>query len=135
MVQALAQYGLSLVSVSGEQLVNDDLNADLYLFMERSILREAVVRNPSMWPKSFTMREFARRAQLNPPERDSETFTEWLAVVHGTRRREELLGIDSEDDVLDPGLGGDLEAFSAMINELELLSHKVAQFLTGWQSK
>ena len=135
MVQALTQYGLSLVSVSGEQLVNDDLNADLYLFMERSILREAVVRNPSMWPKSFTMREFARRAQLNPPERDSETFAEWLAVVHGTRRREELLGTDSEDDVRDPGLGGDLEAFNAMISELDLLSHKVAQILTGWPSR
>ena len=81
------------------------------------------------------MREFARRAQLNPPERDSETFAEWLAVVHGTRRREELLGTDSDDDVRDPGLGGDLEAFNAMISELKLLSHKVAQLLTGWPSK
>jgi len=135
MAQALTQYGLPLVSNSGEQLVNEDLNADLYLFMERSILREAVVRHPSMWPKSFTMREFARRARLNPPERDSETFSEWLAVLHGTRRREELLGTDNGDDVRDPGLSGDVEAFNAMIGELELLSHKVAGVLTGWPSK
>jgi len=135
MAQALARHGLSLVSASGEQLVNDDLDGDLYLFMERAILREAVVRNPSLWPKSFTMREFARRAQLNPPERDGETFAGWLSVVHGTRRREDLLGVESDDDVRDPGLGGESEAFEAMINELELLSHKVAQFLIGWPSR
>jgi len=135
MALALAHHGLALVSPSGEQLSSDDLQADLYLFMERAILRDAVVRNPSLWPKSFTMREFARRAQLNPPQRDSESFAEWLAVIHGTRRREELLGTDSSDDVRDPGLGGDLEAFSAMIVELELLSHKVAQFLIGWPTK
>ena len=135
MTQALAQRHLSLVSTSGEQLAAEDLGADLYLFMERSILREAVVRNPSLWPRSFTMREFARRAQLNPPERDSETFTEWLAVIHGTRRREELLGNNSEDDIRDPGLGGDLDGLYTMISELELLSHKVAQILTGWPSK
>jgi len=115
--------------------VAEDLGADLYLFMERSILREAVVRNPSLWPKSFTMREFARRAQLNPPQRVSETFEAWLALLHGTRRREELLGNNSDDDVRDPGLGGDLDAFDTMISELELLSHKVAQFLTGWPSR
>ncbi len=135
MTKALEQHGLSLVSVSGEQLASNDLDADLYLFMERAILRDAVVRNPALWPRSFTMREFARRAQLNPPDRDAESFAEWLAVVHGTRRREELLGVDSADDVRDPGLGGDLQAFSDMISELELLSHKVAQFLIGWPTR
>ena len=135
MAQALAQRNLSLVSASGEFLGSDDLDADLYLFMERAILREAVVRNPSLWPRSFTMREFARRAQLNPPERDNESFSEWLTILHGTRRREELLGTDHEDDVRDPGLGGDVEAFDVMISDLELLSHKVAEFLTGWRSR
>jgi hypothetical protein len=135
MTQALEQHDLTLVSVSGESLSSDDLDADLYLFMERAILREAVVRSPALWPKSFTMREFARRAQLNPPDRERETFAEWLAVIHATRRREELLGTDSEDDVHDPGLGGDVGAFDTMIRYLELLSLKVAQFLIGWPSK
>ncbi|CAB4861249.1 unannotated protein [freshwater metagenome] len=135
MTEALAQHGLHLVSPSGEQLSRGDLEADLYLFMERTILREAVVRSPELWPRSFTLREFARRAQLNPPQRDSESFSEWLAVLHATRRREDLLGTDREDDVRDPGLGGDVEAFVVMISDLEALSHKVAQMLTGWPSK
>ncbi|MEI8147788.1 MAG: hypothetical protein WCG62_01760 [Actinomycetes bacterium] len=135
MTQALTQRGLTLVSLSGEPLASGDLDADLYLFMERSILREAVVRTPALWPRSFTLREFSRRAQLNPPQRESESFAEWLRVLHGTRRREELLGTDREDDVRDPGLGGDIEAFDLMISDLEVLSHKVAYFLTGWQSK
>jgi protein-tyrosine-phosphatase len=135
MMQALSQRGLSLVSLSGEPLASGDLDADLFLFMERTILREAVVRTPALWPRSFTLREFARRAQLNPPQRESEGFVQWLGVLHGTRRREDLLGTNRDDDVRDPGLGGDVEAFDSMVSDLEALSHKVAQFLNGWPSK
>lgn len=135
MQDALKERGIELVSQSGERLVTDDLDADLYLFMERAILREAVVRHPALWPRSFTMREFARRAQLNPPQPANETFGEWLALLHGTRTRDELLGVDPLDDVSDPGLGGDVAAFQVMIDELETLSHKVARFLIGWPTK
>lgn len=135
MQEALGARGLALISQSGERLVTDDLDADLYLFMERAILREAVVRHPALWPRSFTMREFARRAQLNPPQPASESFGEWLDLLHSTRTRDELLGIDPLDDVSDPGLGGDVVSFETMIDELESLSHKVAQFLIGWPTK
>ena len=135
MQTALHERGLGLVSASGERLVSEDLDADLYLFMERAILREAVVRHPALWPRSFTMREFARRAQLNPPQPSAETFEQWLALLHSTRTRDELLGVNPLDDVSDPGLGGDVLAFESMIDDLESLSHKVAQFLSGWPTR
>ena len=135
MAEALESRGLSLVSPSGERFGSGDLDADLYLFMERPVLREAVVANPVLWSRSFTMREFARRAQLNPPEPGSETFAEWVGVLHATRKREDLMSIDRSDDVLDPGLGGDVEAFQAMIRDIELLSAKVAVFLSGWPAR
>lgn len=135
MQEALQARGLNLISPSGERFGSSDLDADLYLFMERPVLREAVVANPVLWPRSFTMREFARRAQLNPPQPNSETFDEWLAILHASRKREDLLSIDRSDDVLDPGLGGDAEAFHSMLRDIELLSAKVAVFLSGWPAK
>lgn len=128
----LRARGVSLLSPSGERLGEESLDADLLLFMERSLLREAVVNRPALWPRSFTLREFARRAQLNPPSRETETFSEWIGVLHATRTRDELLGEDPRDDVEDPGLWGDGPAFEAMVDELASLSMKVAPFLIGW---
>jgi len=126
--------GVSLTSPSGERLGDESYDADLLLFMERSLLREAVVSHPALWPRSFTLREFARRAQLNPPSRETETFAEWIGVLHATRSRHELLGDDPHDDVDDPGLWGDGPAFEAMVDELASLSTKVAPFLIGWST-
>lgn len=130
----LASRNLTLASPSGERFGSESFDADIFLFMERELLREAVVSRPALWPRSFTVREFARRAQLNPPNRESETFSEWLAVLHATRTRDELLGDDPRDDVDDPGLWGDEESFQLMVDELETLTRKIAPFLIGWST-
>jgi len=130
----LSVRGLSLNSPSGERLGPESDDADLLLFMERSLLREAVVARPTLWPRSFTFREFARRAQLNPPSRETESFSQWIDVLHASRSRDELLGDDPRDDVNDPGLWGDGPAFEAMVDELVVLSSKVAPFLIGWST-
>lgn len=130
--EVLLERGIALQSASGERLGDEPLDADLYLFMERALLREAVVAQPTLWPKSFTVREFARRAQLNPPERTSETFAEWLAVLHASRSRHELMGDDPIDDVDDPGLRGNSEEFATMVNQLEALCRRIAPFLIDW---
>ena len=132
MSEVLAERKVELVSPSGERLADTNWDDDLYLFMERSLLREAVVTRPALWPRSFTLREFARRAQLNPPQVHSETFDEWLGVLHGTRSREDLLGVRSDDDVLDPGLGGSHEEFQQMVDTLDGITRKVAQILSEW---
>ena len=128
----LASRGIALQSPSGERLGDEPRDGDLYLFMERALLREAVVTQPNLWPKSFTLREFARRAQLNPPERDSERFADWLGVLHGSRQRSDLMGDDPIDDVADPGLRGDTAEFATMVDELESLCRRIAPFLTDW---
>ena len=132
--EVLSARGVALASTSGERLGDESYDADLFLFMERSLLREAVVARPELWPRSFTFREFARRAQLNPPSRDTESFSEWRAVLHASRSRDELLGDDPSDDVNDPGLWGDGSAFETMVDELTSLSRRVAPFLIGWST-
>lgn len=132
MTQALSAAGLSLISPSGERFDRADVEADLFLFLERSLLREGVVNFPVIWARSFTMREFARRAQLNPPDPTQETFAQWTTYLDSTRDRAELLGLNADDDVLDPGLGGDQAAFAEMIRDLDELTTKIAPFLSGW---
>lgn len=134
LAEVLDARGVALRSPSGERLGGESDDADLLLFMERPLLREAVVTQPALWPRSFTFREFARRAQLNPPNRSSETFAEWVGVLHASRTRQELLGEEPRDDVADPGLWGDGPAFEAMVDELAALSKKVAPFLIGWST-
>lgn len=134
LVEVLAARGVTLPPTSGERLGAESENADLLLFMERSLLREAVVARPALWPRSFTMREFARRAQLNPPDPTSESFAQWLAILHATRRRDELLGDDPSDDVHDPGLRGEGHEFEAMVDGLAGLTSRIAPFLIGWST-
>ncbi len=135
MALALESAGLQLSGDLGQPLVRAEArDADLLLFMERRLLRDAVVTDPTLWPKSFTLREFARRGIVNPPQRDMESFEQWRTLLHSTRNREELLGTDTLDDVADPGLNGDQEQFAQMITELRVDVAKVAPLLTGWRA-
>ena len=135
MARALESARVELSAQGGLALERDEARAaDLLLFMERRLLRDAVVMDPQLWPRSFTLREFARRGWLNPPEPEIETFEQWRHLLHSTRTREELLGTDVSDDVVDPGLSGDESAFSAMIAELRDDVGRIAPLLTGWRS-
>jgi len=130
---ALTAKGLALASAPGERLTREATHdADLVLFLERALLREVVVADPSIWPKSFTLREFARRGWLNPPAPDVESFEEWRALLHAQRQRTDLLGSDASDDVSDPGLQGSVEAFEAMIDAIAPDCRKVVALLSAW---
>ena len=136
MATALEGAGVHLRGELGRPLVRDEARgADLLLFMERRLLRDAVVTDPTLWPRSFTLREFARRGFVNPPQRDMESFEQWRALLHATRNREELLGTDTLDDVGDPGLSGTEEQFAQMIDELRVDVARVAPLLSGWPAR
>ncbi len=135
MQRALEQAGIELVGERGLPLVREEArSADLLLFMERRLLRDGVVTDPTLWPRSFTLREFARRGLNNPPQREMESFEQWRELLHSTRSRDELLGTDSVDDVADPGLSGTSEQFSEMISSLTQDVAKVAPLISGWNS-
>ena len=132
---AAEEAGLVLPERAGEVLDREaGRAADLMLFMERSLLREAVVADRTLWPKSFTLLEFARRAFTDPPDRESEGFEQWRALLHSKRRAEDLLQPDGSDDIADPGLGGRREDYATMIEDLRAATGRVAPFLTGWSA-
>jgi protein-tyrosine-phosphatase len=94
--------------------------------MAREHVREAVLLDPSAWPRSFTFKEFVRRAETVGALRKGQALSDWLATVGAGRRREDLLGWSPDDDVADPIGGGPVE-FRATGDELrDLVSRLVA---------
>jgi protein-tyrosine phosphatase len=106
--------------------------AALVIAMERRHVREVVVSSsPSVFGRSFTLRELVRRASSVGPRRvgdgdEGESFDEWLGRVGAGRRIADLVGDDSVDDVADP-IGQSLEVYRSTAAELsDLLDRFVA---------
>lgn len=106
-------------------------SADLILAMAREHVREAVVTDPSLWPRTFTLKELVRRGEAAGPRRPGEPLSEWLARVGQGRRVADLTGSSPEDDVADP-IGGPRSAYERLSIELDgLLDRLVAVAFAG----
>lgn len=81
--------------------------SDLVLGMGREHVRETVALDPPAWPRSFTLKEFVRRGEAVGARPADELLRAWLDKVGAGRRREELMGSSTADDVVDPMDGGD----------------------------
>jgi protein-tyrosine phosphatase len=102
--------------------------AALVIAMERRHVREVAVASPDALARTFTLREFVRRASSVGPRRvaGGESFDEWLDRVGAGRRIADLVGDDPADDVADP-IGQPLAVYRATAAELsDLLDRLVA---------
>jgi hypothetical protein len=91
--------------------------------MERSHVREAVVLDPPIWQRTFTLKELVRRGLAAHPRAPEESLEAWLARIHAERDRRDLFGASSIDDVADP-FGKKISAYEATLTELiGLASH------------
>jgi protein-tyrosine phosphatase len=105
-VAAAAAVGLTLDGhvarhLSSEIIATD--GADLVLTMTREHLRTVVGLDPSAWPRTFTLKEFARRASAIPQVgSDQGGFQAWRARLAEGRRAAGLMKPDPDDDVVDP---------------------------------
>lgn len=120
-VKAMARRGLDLRSHESQQLADDALaGADLVVCMARRHAREAVVRHPDAWPRTFTLKELVRRGEAVGPRRPDQPLGAWLGELGVGRTRSALLGDDPLDDVADPIGGPDAayEATAALLEDL-----------------
>lgn len=74
---------------------------DLVLTMSRSHLRELVAADPALWPRAFTVPQFVRWLDANPPGRHM-ALRAWVASVAEARSRAEMIGARPEDEIADP---------------------------------
>jgi protein-tyrosine-phosphatase len=102
-LEAMGDDGLEMREHRSRQLAAEELRqVDLVLCMEREHLRQAVVLEPSAWPKTFTLKELVRRGEAVGPRLPGEHVEAWLTRAGHGRRREELFGSSEADDVADP---------------------------------
>jgi protein-tyrosine phosphatase len=131
-IDILRGRGLDMAAHRSRAITREMLSsADLVIAMAREHVREAVVLNPSLWPRTFTLKELVRRGEAAGPRRADESLPEWLDRVGQGRRVADLTGSSADDDVADP-IGGPRSAYERLATELDnLLDRLVAVAFAG----
>jgi protein-tyrosine phosphatase len=117
--------GLDMSAHRSRSMTRDVLaEADLIVGMAREHVREAVVLDPSLWPRTFTLKELVRRGEAVGPCAPGEPLADWLARAGQGRRVSDLAGSSPTDDVEDP-IGMPVPAYERMARELDDLTRRL----------
>lgn len=102
-VEAAADLGIDLRSHASRPVDRGLLaGADLVIGMERLHVREAVVLEPAVWRRAFTLPDLVRRAEATGVRPAGEPLQTWLEFLSAGRDRMALMGASADDDVRDP---------------------------------
>jgi protein-tyrosine-phosphatase len=128
-VSVMAEHGIDLaphrsVAVTSEAVAD----ADLILGMTREHVRDVVGISPAAWPKTFTLKDFVRRADKVGPPRRHQRLADWLESVGDGRDPRELLGTDPDDEVPDP-YGQRTKVWERVVDELDDLVSEIPRLL------
>ncbi len=128
-IDILRERSLDMTAHRSRTMTRDLLrSSDLVLAMAREHVREAVVLDPSLWPRTFTLKELVRRGEAIGPRGHDESVGEWLARAGLGRRIADLTGSSPADDVADP-YGGPRSAYERMAAELDDLLDRLVTLL------
>lgn len=128
-VDILRERGLDMTGHRSQAMTRELLrSSDLILAMAREHVREAVVLDPSLWPRTFTLKELVRRGEAIGPRGNAEAVGDWLARAGQGRRVADLTGSAPADDVADP-YGGPRSAYERMAAELDDLLDRLVTLL------
>ena len=128
-LSAAAAIGIDLSSheprsLDGPTLATD--GADLILVATRAHLRTVVGIERAAWPRTFTLKEFARRAAGVAPATSTEGFSGWLSRVAAGRRAADMMTAEPDDDLADP-YGLALRHHVTMLDELAELVEQIVR--------
>jgi protein-tyrosine phosphatase len=104
--------------------------ADLVVTMSREHLRRVAELAPHAWPRSFTLKELARRAFDVPTHVDD--LSDWIGHAGAGRRAADLMAPSDDDDLADP-YGLPYAAHATMVREVDELARRLADQLAGLQ--
>ena len=123
-----AQAGIEISGHRRRVLKRKDIErSELILGMAREHVGAVVMVEPRAWERSFTLKEFVRRGEMLPPA-PGQILPEWLEMLGADRRRADLMGWSTEDDVLDP-IGASTERMQATRAEISQLVNRMLKLL------
>lgn len=100
--------------------------ADLVITMTREHLRHVIGLARDAWPRTFTLKELARRSVDLPF--GLADFSSWRTAAADGRRAADLISASPLDDLADP-YGGPLTEHRSMVVEIDELCRQIAQFI------
>jgi protein-tyrosine phosphatase len=128
-VEVMGTYGIDLSAHRSRTLTAPLVaDADLLVGMARRHVREAVLLDPGIWPRAFTLKSLVQRGHEMGPRAPGSDLTSWLDGVHDGRTRSELAHRSTVDEVADP-YGGPLSGYLATARELSELTSELAELL------
>lgn len=128
-VSLMAERGIDLAGHRSEPVtLNTIAAADIILGMTREHVRNIVDQAPDAWVKTFTLKDFVRRAERISPPRRHQRLDDWLAAVGEGRDARDVLGSHPDDEVPDP-YGQRAKAWEKVIAELDDLVSALPRIL------
>jgi hypothetical protein len=80
-------------------------------------LRAVATLVPEAWPRTFTLKEFARRSSVSGPPQPGEAVPAWIERLGAGRKAADLPRADPADDIADP-YGLARRHYEAMVEEV-----------------
>ena len=104
-VSAASKIGID-ISAHRPRLIDRDVlghdGADLVVTLARAHLLRVVAIDRRAWPRTFTLKELARRASTFGPPTSAEGFSGWRRRMADDRTAAAMMAPDADDDVADP---------------------------------
>ncbi len=104
-VAAAKQIGIDVSDHQRRTLTKEVLDtdgSDLVITMTREQLRVVIGIDLSAWPRTFTLKELARRSVSVVGESWADGYTGWLTRLAEGRRASGMMHPDPSDDIADP---------------------------------
>jgi protein-tyrosine phosphatase len=136
-ISLMSERGIDLTRHRSAAVTGDSVNeADLILGMAREHVREVVAISPSAWRKTFTLKDFTRRAERIGPPRRHQRLPDWLETVGADREPYDALGTNPGDEVPDP-YGQRPRVWNRVIEDLDDLVSRIlpAMGLSGQRTR
>lgn len=100
---------------------------DLILTATRAHSRDVVAADSTLWPRVFTVKQFARWVEEHPRPRRAR-LGPWIDVAARNRPRSEAVGASPDDDLADP-VNKQISAWRKMAAELQDLNGRIFEGL------
>jgi protein-tyrosine phosphatase len=101
-VQVSREWGVDMSHHVSRRADRRDLRGwDVILTMSREHVRELVAADSELWPRVFTLPQFARWLDEHPPSRHV-LIREWIEQEAADRPRSDMIGSSPDDDIADP---------------------------------
>ena len=133
-VRALAERGLDISMHQSRTMTQENLRgADLVICMAREHVRAVALLDPSIYPRTLTLRELVRRAQAAGGPTKGLPVWQWSVGLTADRQFADLLGDSPLDDIEDP-LGRPAEFFREIAGQIAELTSALAVIIASGRS-